>query len=298
LSRTPLTVLVALSCCCPAAALAQNRAQPGPIIDLTGEWAARVHEDAPYRGPGGFLGDYTGVPINAAARQMAESWDASVLSQPERSVQAWPAVYAMRGEGPNIRISEVHDPVTDVLIALEIVGIFGRSDRTIWLDGRPHPSAHAEHTWAGFSTGTFHDGELTVTTTHMKMGVIQKVGIYTSPESAMTEHFFRHGNVLTTVTYIEDPVYLEEPFIRTQTWELNPTQTIAPPVAWQAVDELAGKPVGWVPHYPLGTKHMEPADTYGIPFEATQGGAKTIYPEYQERIEQLLAQERARGGRK
>ncbi len=295
LSRTLLAALV-VSCGCifcgPAAAVAQERAQPGPVIDLTGEWAAQVHEDAPYRGPGGFLGDYTGLPINAAARQMAESWDADILSQPERSTQAWPAQYAMRGEGPNIRISEVRDPVTDALIALKIVGIFGRSDRTIWLDGRAHPSDHVEHPWTGFSTGTFHDGELTVTTTHMKMGVIQKVGVYTSPDSVMTEHFFRHGNYLTTVTYIEDPVYLEEPFIRTQTWVLNPNQTIAPPVAWQPVDELVGKPVGWVPHYPIGTTHREPAENYRIPFEATLGGANTLYPEYQRRIEQLQSQGR------
>ncbi len=33
-------------------------------IDLAGEWAARVHEDAVYRGAGGLLGDYTGLPIN------------------------------------------------------------------------------------------------------------------------------------------------------------------------------------------------------------------------------------------
>jgi hypothetical protein len=269
--------------------LAQN-AQPDAVLDLTGEWAAQVHEDAVYRGAGGFLGDYTGLPINAAARQMAQSWDAGVLSQPERSTQAHPAQYAMRGEGPNIRISEVRDPVTDQLIALKIVGVFGRADRTIWLDGRAHPSEHAEHTWAGFSTGTVHDGELTVTTTHMKLGVIQKVGAYTSPYSVMTEHFFRHDLYLTSVTVIEDPIYLEEPFIRSQTWVLNPNQSIVPALPWQPVDELVGKTIGWVPHYPLGTIHTEPAEKYGIPFEATQGGAETTYPEYPQKIQQMRAQ--------
>ena len=283
-----LGCLVVAACWGQLTALAQN-APPGPVIDLAGEWAAQVHEDAIYRGAGGFLGDYTGLPINAAARQMAESWDADVLSQPERQTQAHPAQYAMRGEGPNIRISEVRDPVTDRLIALRLVGVFGRADRTIWLDGRPHPSEHAEHTWAGFSTGTFHDGELTVTTTHMKLGVIQKVGVYTSPYSVMTEHFFRHGTLLTSVTVIEDPIYLEEPFIRTQTWVLNPNQSVAQALPWEPVDELVGKVVGWVPHYPLGTRHTEPAEKYGIPFDATRGGANTTYPEYQITIERLRA---------
>ena len=206
-------------------------APPAPVIDLTGEWAARVHEDAIYRGAGGFLGDYEGLPINAAARQMAESWDADVLSQPERNTQAHPAVYAMRGEGPNIRISEIRDPATEQLIGLRIVGMFGRADRTVWLDGRPHPSEYAEHTWDGFSTGTFHDGELTVTTTHMKMGVLQKVGVYASPYSVMTEHYYRHGLYLTMVTIVDDPIYLEEPFVRSQTWVLDTKSERGPRLA-------------------------------------------------------------------
>jgi hypothetical protein len=52
-------------------------------VDIAGEWAARVHEDQPHRAPGAELGDYTGLPINAAARQKADTWDASILSAPE-----------------------------------------------------------------------------------------------------------------------------------------------------------------------------------------------------------------------
>jgi hypothetical protein len=53
-----------------------------------------------------------------------------------------------------------------------------------------------------------------------------------------------------------------------------------------------GKPVGWVPHYPLGTMHTEPAQYYGIPFKATQGGAETLYPEYQLKIQEMRAKEK------
>ena len=262
-------------------------AQGDRPVDLAGQWASRNGEDAPYRGAGGFLGDYTGLPINEASRQMAQSWDAGSHSQPERSTQAHPVQYSMRGEGPNMRISEVRSPAGDQLIALRIVGVFGRSDRTIWLDGRAHPSAYAEHTWDGFSTGTFHDGVLTVTTTDMKMGVIQKVGIYTSPNSVMTEHFYRHGLLLTMVSIIEDPVYLSEPFVRSQTWVLEPSQVVAAPLPWDAVEELVGKPIGWVPHFPVGTEHREPAERYDIPYEATLGGAETMYPEYMATIARL-----------
>ena len=45
-----------------------------------------------------------------------------------------------------------------------------------------------------------------------------------------------------------------------------------------------------LPHYSPGTIHAEPAEKYGIPFEATQGGAETTYPEYQLTIQQMRAQ--------
>ena len=280
--------LVLATCLGPVTVLAQN-APPGPVIDLAGEWAAQVHEDAIYRGAGGFLGDYTGLPINAAARQMAESWDADVLSQPERQTQAHPAQYAMRGEGPNIRISEVRDPVTDRLIALKTCRRV-RPCRSHDLARRPAaPSEHAEHTWAGFSTGTFHDGELTVTTTHMKLGVIQKVGVYTSPYSVMTEHFFRHGTLSDEGHHDRGSDLSRRAVHPQQTWVLNPNQNVAQALPWEPVDELVGKAVGWVPHYPLGTRHTEPAEKYGIPFDATQGGANTTYPEYQITIERMRA---------
>ena len=89
--RQPLLLwLIGLTLCGWTPAAAQNAAPGGPVIDLAGEWSARVHEDAPYRGAGGFLGDYTGLPLNAASRQMAESWDADILSQPERNTAAHP----------------------------------------------------------------------------------------------------------------------------------------------------------------------------------------------------------------
>src|SRR5262245_28532585 len=80
-------------------------------VDISGEWASRVHEDQPHRAPGAELGDYGGLPINAAARQKANHWDASILSLPERMAQPHPAQYFMRGPGPNMRVNKISDPV-------------------------------------------------------------------------------------------------------------------------------------------------------------------------------------------
>ena len=95
-------------------------------VDLAGEWAPMVLEDWFHRVPGATLGDYTGIPINQAARQKAEAWDASVLSQPERQAQPHPAQYSFRGPGPRLRIEQILEPVTDRVIGYKTSGTFGR----------------------------------------------------------------------------------------------------------------------------------------------------------------------------
>ena len=265
-------------------------------VDISGEWARRIHEDQPHRNPGPELGDYTGLPINAAARQKASSWDASILSLPEHMAKPHPAQYFMRGPGPDMRINKITDPVTQVVVAYTLEGIFGRDDRVIWLDGRPHPSEYAEHTWDGFSTGKVEGNQLTVTTTHMKYGVIQRNGVPASPHAVMTEHFVRHGDFITLVTIVDDPVYLEEPFIRTSHWVRTSNITLDQRFIFEVVDEVAGHQQGQVPHYPLGTRQDGFAKKFGLPFEATQGGKETIYPEYEATLRKALAEMAAKRG--
>ena len=227
-------------------------------------------------------------------RQKAEAWDATILSQPERQSQAHPVQYLMRGPGPALRILRILDPVTQQLVAYTIAGGFGRADRVVWMDGRPHPSDYSEHTWDGFSTGRWENGQLVVTTTHMKQGVIQRNGAATSPYGVMTEHFFRHGLYLTMFSSVDDPIFLEEPMVRTHTWAWNPNGFMALGNAFEAVDELGDKPLGWVPFFPLGTAHPEFAAAHGLPFEATRGGARTLYPEYMLTIQELMKEEAAK----
>lgn len=249
-------------------------------VDLSGMWARRSHEDAIHRGAGPELGDYTGIPINAAGRLKAESWDASILSLPEEQAKPHAAQYSMRGPGPNFRMGAVVDPVTQQLVAYTINNLFGNADRTIWLDGRAHPSQSAEHTWNGFSTGAWEGNMLKVTTTHMKAGWLQRNGVTASAYSTMTEYFVRHGDELMLATIIEDPVYLDEPFVRTSNFVSTPTLAIPVPPRFVILDEIAGLPKGYVPSYPMGTRHTEFASRVGLLFEATRGGKHTLYPEY------------------
>src|SRR5438128_487739 len=109
----PLALLAAAVVVVPL--VAQGPA-PGAAVrtDIAGDWNVVSNEDQPHRVPGPELGDYTGLPINAADRQKAEAWDATILSQPERQAQAHPAQYWMRGPGPALRILKILDPITQV----------------------------------------------------------------------------------------------------------------------------------------------------------------------------------------
>jgi len=271
-------------------------APPPPIVrtDISGDWAVVSNEDQPHRVPGPELGDYTGLPLNDADRQKAEAWDATILSQPERQAQPHPIQYSMRGPGPALRVVRILDPITQEVLAYAMAGGFGRADRVIWMDGRPHPSDFSEHTWDGFSTGVWENGQLVVTTTHMKMGVIQRNGSAASPYGKMVEHYFRHGDLLTMFSSVDDPIYLEEPMVRSHTWRLNPNGNTALGNAFESVDELGDKPLGWVPFYPLGVAHPEFAQKVGLPFGATRGGKESLYPEYQLKIQEMIKADAAR----
>jgi hypothetical protein len=287
MSRSGRTAIVCLSF---VVVLLAAAAPAAAQFDITGEWGARTGEDQPHRVPGPDLGDYTGLPLNAAARQKAESWDASILSQPEQQTKPHPAQYQMRGPGPNMRWTKIVDPVSGRLVAFTVVGMFGRADRTIWMDGRPHPSTYAEHTFAGFSTGEWERNALKVTTTHMKTAFIQRNGAPSSYKAVMTEYYVRHGEHLMLLSFVDDPVYLEEPMVRTSNWMLAPAQHVGTATPFETVDELADKPLGWVPHWPLGTRHTRFAEQFGLPYEAATGGKETLYPEYVKKLQQMISE--------
>ena len=122
---------------------------------------------------------------------------------------------------------------------------------------------------------------LTVSTTHVKAGWIQRNGVPASDRATIVEHIVRHGEVLTLVSVVSDPVYLDEPLVRSTNWVQNLTQQLNGVTA-ESVDEIAGRPDGFVPHHLPGTNPWlkDAAHEFGIPEEALRGGRKTIYPEW------------------
>ena len=252
-------------------------------VDLSGEWDEQRFEDGPERGGGPDLVDYAGLPISAGGRQRSLAHDSSLLTLQEYQCRPHPADYANRHS--EFRMWRTIDPDTQALVAYHTHKRWQAQERTIWMDGRPHPPAFAPHTWQGFSTGEWVTPMmLKVTTTHLKLSYLRRNGVPRSDEATMTEYFIRRGDRLSWISIVDDPVYLTEPMVRTSDYILNPTQVIAAyPCAY--VTEI-DREATIVPHYLPGENPFltEYAERHGLPLDAVLGGADTALPEYQQRL--------------
>jgi hypothetical protein len=260
-----------------------GRSASAQVVDLSGVWAPIMHEDAPERAGGPEVGDYLGLPITDAVRLRADSWDASLLTLPEHQCKPHPSTYGFRGVG-NLRIWNDVDDATQQLIKINTQIQWMEQKREIWMDGRPHPPQYAPHTWQGFSTGEFREGQLIVKTTHLKAGWIRRNGVVLTDQATMEDRFLRHGDLITHVYLIQDPYYLSEPLIKTNGFRLT-NQSALQPYPCESVEEV-DRPAGVVPHHLPGQNPYlhEFADRFKLPFEATRGGAETALPEYAKKI--------------
>ena len=257
-------------------------AAPAPSvaqIDLGGVWAPIFHEDQPERVPGPEIGDYAGLPINDAARLRADSWDASLLTLPEHQCKPHPSTYGFRGVG-NLRITPDFDDATQRLIKINTQIQWMEQKREVWMDGRPHPPEYAPHTWQGFSTGRWEGPVLVVRTTHLKAGWMRRNGLALSDRASMEERFIRHGDLLTHVYMISDPVYLTEPLVKTNGFRLLLNGEVQP-YPCESVDEVI-RAAGVVPHHLPGSSQAseEFAKKHQLSVEGAKGGANTALPEF------------------
>ena len=252
-------------------------------VDFSGIWAPIMHEDSVERAAGPDIGDYLGLPINDAGRQRAEAWDASLLTLPEHQCKPHPSTYGFRGVG-NLRIWNDVDPDSGQVVSIHTHIQWMEQKREIFMDGRPRPPDFAAHTWQGFSLGHWEGPVLVVETDHLKAGWIRRNGVMLSDRARMTERFIRHGDLLTHVYMIEDPVYLSEPLVKTNGFRLT-TQVAIAPYPCREVVEVPTNP-GDVPHYLPGQNPYttEFATKHGLPVEATRGGAETALPEFRRKI--------------
>ena len=276
-------------------------------FDIVGGWGQvaaaaggfGMVEDQDERQNGAHFADFLGIPFNDAGRARALSYDGSLLTVPEHQCMPHPTPYNFWGPA-NLRIAAELD-ANLALVAYHVGGTFRRADRTIWMDGRPHPPDFAPHTWAGFTTGRWAGNILVTETTHLKAGWVRRNGAPTSDQARVTTFYTKNGSVLTITWIVNDPLFLAEPYIKTT--DLIPTQVATAqfgvtggggggggidPAFFKCygTEESARGEEHFVPHYlPWANPYVrEYADRLKLPADATQGRAETMYPEFRDRL--------------
>jgi glyoxylase-like metal-dependent hydrolase (beta-lactamase superfamily II) len=261
-------------------------------LDLSGDWTNTGNQADTNAFSN--IADYTGIPLSEAGRMYSLTWSPSRMTGRQQQCAGYDPTRLLHGGG-NYRFWENRDPFTQKLISLGMYGQITEGTRTIWMDGRPHPPAYAPHTFLGFSTGKYEGSVLTVYTTHIKRNWIRTNGVAFSSEATLVEHFIRHGDRITYVTVLTDPVYLSEPMLYSTDMRRLPRQPDAWLYACDDGEQVIGRPVDQVPNYPFGKNPYlrEYADKVKLPLLGALGGRDSTYPEFEARLKDPAAADAA-----
>jgi len=210
-------------------------------IDLTGNWVSMVTEDWRWRMLIPKKGDYTSVPLNPEGRKLADTWDPAKLAND--GCKAYGAAAIMRVPG-RLTITWDNDS------RLRIDADAGQQTRLLRFDKSANPAANktpADRTWQGYSAaeweritqpgglgvsiqqGPGRPGALKVVTTNLKAGYLRRNGVPYSEDTMVTEYFDRlsaYGtDWMTVFTIVEDPRYLDQPFITSTHFKREPDRS-------------------------------------------------------------------------
>jgi hypothetical protein len=218
----------------PPARVPPTPQQDSPI-DLTGYWVSIVNEDWRWRMVTPPKGDYASVPLNAAGKAKADTWDVSQ----DGSCKAFGAAGLMRMP------TRLHITWTSPTV-MKIESDAGQQVRTLYFGASQLPKAGAkspqgrslaewEHSMPisggmGFPARRQPPpagGDLKVFTTDLSAGWLRRNGVPYSENATVTEFFDRFptpdGNEWFVVTtQVDDPLYLRAPFITSSHFRREP----------------------------------------------------------------------------
>ena len=205
-------------------------------IDITGNWVSIVTEDWRWRMLTPKKGDYTSVPLNPEGKKVADTWDPSKAATD--SCKAYGAAGLMRVPG-RLHIQWANDTT------LQIDADAGLQTRMLRFDKSQEP--RGARSWQGDSTAEWEPipspggagvsiqqgpgkvGTLKVATTNLRAGYLRFNGVPYSDSTHVTEYFDRlsayGAEWLTVFTVVEDPVYLNQPFITSTHFKREPDQS-------------------------------------------------------------------------
>ena len=193
----------------------QGPARDVAPIDLTGQWVAVVTEDWRFRMVVPPRNDFPGLPLNAAARAVADAWDPARDEAEGNACKAYGAGAIMRMP-TRLRIDWAGDSL------LEIRTGAGRQLRR--LQFADEVSDDDAGSWQGVSSaewemhGRSGNGTLKVVTTDMRAGYFRKNGVPYSENAVLTEYFdllVQHDGTewLTVLSILDDPTYFSQALV-------------------------------------------------------------------------------------
>ena len=190
-------------------------AGPGPLFDPAhGVWPARLAPGEATFGPlpGTYIKD---IPYNAEYRKTYEALIKETTEGHSRDTFAACFPFGTpRMQGAT--------PVSfDIIQAPEVVlwsNNYGRSERRIFLDGRPHPAPQAmDPTYSGHSIGHWEGDTLVVDTVNLIGGYYDETPAPYSDKLHMVERIrLIDTNILEDQMTFTDPVMLEKPWVVTR----------------------------------------------------------------------------------
>ena len=213
----------------------------GAPFDPAGYWVSLITNNWRFRMVPPAKGDYAGIPISIAGKQLADAWDpardeasgnqcrhygaASIMYQPTRLHITWQDDNTLRVDtdaGTQTRVFQFPSTLREPQGRPEP----GRG--TTGSGQAARPAAPGKRTWQGSSIAVWEARRannpepaaryLKVTTTNMLPGYLRKNGVPYGENAVLTEYYDlfqeRDGTTMMFITaVVQDPVYLEQRYI-------------------------------------------------------------------------------------
>jgi hypothetical protein len=200
-------------------------------FDPTGYWVAIISEDWRWRMVTPAKGDVVSIPLSAEGLRVAEAWDPAKDEAAGEQCKAYGAPGLMRGP-TRLHITWQDDNT------LKIESDYGTQTRLLRFSGAGGAGeagraggASGTKTWQGVTTAQWvmgagggrgrggpRHGSIKSVTTQLRPGYLRKNGVPYSDRAVFTEYWDLHvetngDQYLVDTNVVEDPVYLQAPWI-------------------------------------------------------------------------------------
>ena len=236
--------------------------------DLTGNWVAVVTEDWRFRMVTPPKGDFASVPLNDEGQKAASAWDPAKDAAAGEQCKAFGAAGLMRLP-IRLRVSWQDDTT------LKLETDNGEQVRLFRFGSAPAPAGAPQ--WQGQSVASWEtvpegqglapaggggggggggrgganqgpqlSGSLKVVTTSMRPGYLRRNGVPYSGQAVLTEFYDRTSEPngdswLILTSMVDDPTYLQQPFMTTTHFKLEPDGSKWSPRACEITPPVVGR---------------------------------------------------------